>query len=260
MTLRVLTRVKMRDVEARYGRKVVLRGVEWEINSGVTGLLGPNGAGKTTLLHLIAGITRPSAGTITAERADGTAVSSTDQAYGRRIGFVPQHFTFAAEMRVLDTLSYAAWVNGVPRKQCLRSAWEALARVDLTDKADAKVRTLSGGQRQRLGVATALAHEPELLVLDEPTVGLDPGQRLKLREVIAELGTRWPVVISTHLVEDVTHLCARVGILAGGRMAFDDDIDELAALVGHEEGGGRLGSAFEQAYSGIIARLGGAHD
>ncbi|MER7005874.1 ATP-binding cassette domain-containing protein [Dactylosporangium sp. NPDC000555] len=244
------------DVVASYGRRVVLDGLSWQVSAGVTGLLGPNGAGKTTLLHLIAGITTPRRGTITAIGTDGQH-NSKDKGFGKRIGFVPQHFTFAAEMSVRDTISYAAWVNGVPRRACGAAAGQALDRVNLKERADTKVRTLSGGQRQRLGVATALAHEPELLILDEPTVGLDPGQRLNLREVIADIGTRLPVILSTHFVEDVTHLCQRVGILAGGRMVFDDAVEKLAALVADASVDVGLGSPFERAYAGIIERLGG---
>ncbi|XVU26674.1 ATP-binding cassette domain-containing protein [Actinoplanes sp. CA-054009] len=245
--------IEVSGVVAGYGRTEVLRGVDWRIGPGVTGLLGPNGAGKTTLLHLITGITRPRRGVVRAVTG-GVSTESTDPAYGKRIGFLPQHFTFAAEMRVADTVSYAAWVNGLPREQCAAAAERALTQVDLVDRSQDRVKTLSGGQRQRLGVATALAHGPDLLVLDEPTVGLDPSQRLRLREVIAELSSFRPVVVSTHLVEDVTHLCSRVGILANGTMAFDDDIHHLSALVGQTQSAGRLGSPFEQAYAGIIAR------
>jgi ABC-2 type transport system ATP-binding protein len=137
----------------------------------------------------------------------------------------------------------------------MQAARSALEHVDLAGKATARVGALSGGQRQRLGVATALAHEPDLLILDEPTVGLDPTQRLRLREVIASVGASRPVVISTHLVEDVSHLCQRVGILAGGRMAFDDNVNELAALVSKGDKSSRPGSAFEQAYAGIVEGL-----
>jgi ABC-2 type transport system ATP-binding protein len=252
-------RIECEGVTAGYGRVIVLDELRWEIGPGVSGLLGPNGAGKTTLLHLLAGITRPMRGTITAHDGN-TSVTSKQKGYARRIGFVPQHFSFAAEMRVLDTVTYAAWVNGTPRKRCLQAARAALEQVDLAEKADARVRSLSGGQRQRLGVATALAHEPELLILDEPTVGLDPSQRLRLRQVIAAVGTHRPVVISTHMVEDVTHLCQRVGILAAGRMAFDGHVDELAALVAHGDTGHGPGSAFEQAYAGIVERLVGRRD
>jgi ABC-2 type transport system ATP-binding protein len=252
-------KIKLVDVTAGYGRVIVLDGLCWEIGPGVSGLLGPNGAGKTTLLHLIAGVTRPKRGTIT--MYDGvTSVASGQKGYGRRIGFVPQHFSFAGEMRVLDTVTYAAWVNGMPRKRCVSAAQSALDQVDLLERAGTLVGSLSGGQRQRLGVATALAHEPDMLILDEPTAGLDPSQRLRLREVIASVGASRPVIISTHLVEDVTHLCQKVGVLAAGRMAFDDTVEELANLVAEGDGRRGLGSAFEQAYAGIVERLVGRRD
>jgi ABC-2 type transport system ATP-binding protein len=246
-------------ITAGYGRVTVLEDLSWAIGPGVTGLLGPNGAGKTTLLHLLAGFTRPRRGTITAHR-DGDSLTSDRKSYGRRIGFVPQHFTFAGEMTVHDTVSYAAWMHGVPKRICRTAASTALDLVDLTARADARVRTLSGGQRQRLGVATALAHEPDLLLLDEPTVGLDPTQRLRLREVIAGIGADRPVVLSTHLIEDVTHLCERVGILVGGRLAFDDDVDALADLMAGDDGRHGRGSAFEQAYAAVVERLVGRHE
>ena len=237
----------------------MIDGLDWDVGPGVTGLLGPNGAGKTTLLHVISGLHKPTHGSVTMS-AGGNVIGLSDKEFGRNIGFVPQHFSFAGEMRVLDTITYASWVNGTPRKKCLPAAWAALEQVDLVDKAQARVRSLSGGQRQRLGVATALAHDPELLILDEPTAGLDPTQRLKLRAVIASIGTRRPVILSTHLVEDVTHLCQRVGILAAGKIAFYDDVDKLAALVDDEGSGSGLGSPFEKAYASIIDRLVGTYE
>jgi ABC-2 type transport system ATP-binding protein len=241
-------------VTAGYGRVTVLKDLSWQVGPGVTGLLGPNGAGKTTLLHLLAGITRPARGIITARR-DQASVTSDHTGYARRIGFVPQHFTFAGELTVQDTVSYAAWIHGVPKRSCATAGASALALVDLTKLAPSRVRTLSGGQRQRLGVATALAHDPDVLLLDEPTVGLDPTQRLRLRDVIATIGRDRPVILSTHLIEDVTHLCSRVGILVGGRMAFDDDVNALASLISSNNAAPAHGSAFEQAYAGIVAGL-----
>jgi ABC-2 type transport system ATP-binding protein len=204
-------------IVAGYGRRRVLDGVDWDVRPGVTGLLGPNGSGKTTLLSVVVGLLRPRAGSI-AVRGGG------DHA---RFGFVPQRFSMAGGMRLLDAISYTAWVNGVPRDDRDVAARRALAAVDLTDKAGDRVRTLSGGQRQRAGIAAGLAHEPDVLVLDEPTVGLDAGQRWRVRDLIAEIGRTRPVIVSTHLLEDVSYLCARVGVLAGGRLVFDGTVAEL---------------------------------
>ncbi|WP_232213022.1 ABC transporter ATP-binding protein [Saccharomonospora saliphila] len=234
----------------RYGRRTALSGVTWEVPRGVTGLLGPNGAGKTTLLNLLVGLTKPSSGEIV---FSGGGRESA-------VGFVPQQYSTAGEMRVLDTVAYAAWINGVARKECIAAAERALAEVELGNRAGDRVRSLSGGQRQRLGIAAALAHRPQLVVLDEPTSGLDPGQRLRAREVISAIGARYTVVLSTHLIEDIAHVCERVAVLAQGRMAFDGTVDELTALVEDTEGAGSLGSAFERAYESLINTLGGARD
>ncbi len=235
----------------RYGRREALSDVTWTVEPGVTGLLGPNGAGKTTLLNLLVGLRKPTSGSITFTGAGERKAS---------IGFVPQKFSLAGEMRLLDTVAYAAWINGLARADCESAARRALGEVGLADRATHRVRSLSGGQRQRVGIAAALAHDPQLLVLDEPTSGLDPGQRLRAREIIADIGTRYTVVLSTHLIEDIAHVCRRVGVLASGRLAFDGTVDELTALVNDTDSDSTLGSAFERAYDALISRLGGARD
>jgi ABC-2 type transport system ATP-binding protein len=239
-------RIALEKVGFRYGRRPALSEVTWEVRPGVTGLLGPNGAGKTTLLNLLVGLTRPSSGSITI--GDGQKRPS--------VGFVPQRFSTAGELRVVDTVSYAAWVNGVARSECGQAAERALAEVELADRAGDRVRSLSGGQRQRLGIAAALAHRPQLVVLDEPTSGLDPGQRLRAREIISGLGERYTVVLSTHLIEDIANVCERVAVLARGRLVFDGTVADLTALVDGADSSGTLGSPFERAYESLISSLG----
>ncbi|SDC85437.1 ATP-binding cassette domain-containing protein [Actinokineospora iranica] len=240
------------NVGFTYGRKQALSDVNWAVDTGITGLLGPNGAGKTTLLNLLAGLAKPTTGRI--------VVDDTGRSSSPRVGFVPQRFSLAGEMKVRDTVAYAAWVNGVPRKECPDASAKALAAVQLDEFATSRVRSLSGGQRQRLGVAAALAHEPDILVLDEPTVGLDPGQRLRLREVIADLGSSRTVLLSTHLIEDVSHLCKRVGVLAKGKLVFDGTEAELTTMIGDVQLDGTLGSSFERGYLELINRLGGVSE
>lgn len=207
--------VLVRGVVAGYGRTRVLQGIDWDVHAGVTGLLGPNGAGKTTLLSVLVGLLRPSAGSV--------AVVGDDA----RFGFVPQRFSFAGGMRLVDAISYTAWINGVGPDEREEAARRAMAAVDLGGKADDRVKTLSGGERQRAGIAAGLAHDPDVLVLDEPTVGLDPGQRWRVRDLIAEIGRTRPVILSTHLLEDVSYLCERVGVIAGGRLVFDGTVADL---------------------------------
>lgn len=232
------------NVDFFYGRRPALEGVTWHIRPGVTGLLGPNGSGKTTLMNLLVGLTRPKRGEIRFGH-DGPI----------RVGFLPQRFTLAGEMRALEMVAYAAWINGVAYKKCRPAADTALAAVGLSDDARRRCRQLSGGQRQRLGIAAALAHDPQLLVLDEPTVGLDPAQRLQLRQVIAKLGERRTVLLSTHLIEDITHLCRRVGVLADRHVVFDGEREELERLITDTPADGLLGSDFERAYYSLVARL-----
>ncbi|GAA4911643.1 ABC transporter ATP-binding protein [Streptomyces coeruleoprunus] len=251
-------RIVLEQVSFSYRRtrkKNVLEGASWTVDSGVTGLLGPNGAGKTTLLSLIVTLAAPQRGRILVGEYD--VARPADRAEARRLlGFVPQRFSLAGELTVADTVAYAAWVNGVPRRACADAAACALDHVDMGALASRAVRTLSGGERQRVGIAAALAHDPRVLVLDEPTVGLDPGQRLRAREVIARLGEDRTVVLSTHLVEDVAHLCGRVGVLAGGRIAFDGTFAALEGLIEDSDGGSRYGSPFERAYDALISRMG----
>lgn len=248
-------RIVLDDVGFSYRRKKrVLDGVSWSIEPGVTGLLGPNGAGKTTLLSLLVTLASPQQGRILIGEYD-VAETAGRNAARRLLGFVPQRFSLANELTVADTVAYSAWVNGVARRDCADAAREALELVDLGALSAQKVRTLSGGQRQRVGIAAALAHDPRILVLDEPTVGLDPGQRLRAREVIARLGEDRTVVLSTHLVEDVAHLCGHVGVLAAGRIAFDGTFAELEGLVDGSAEGSKYGSNFERAYDVLIARM-----
>jgi ABC-2 type transport system ATP-binding protein len=207
--------VRVQGIVAGYGRSRVLHGIDWDVHTGVTGLLGPNGAGKTTLLSVLVGLLHPSAGSVAVMGGDA------------RLGFVPQRFSFAGGMRLIDAISYTAWINGVGQDDREAAARRALAAVDLTGKSGDQVKTLSGGERQRAGMAAGLAHEPDVLVLDEPTVGLDAGQRWRVRDLIAEIGRTRPVILSTHLLEDVSYLCERVGVISGGRLVFDGTVADL---------------------------------
>lgn len=248
-------RVRFEDVSYRYGRKPALTGVTWSFGKGVTGLLGPNGAGKTTLLSLLVTLLRPRSGTLTIGDCDLSKPGHRHRAR-RSLGFVPQRFSLAPEMRVHDTVAYAGWVHGLQDAECVAAAYRALEDVGLADQAHDRVRTLSGGQRQRLGLAAALSHDPSVVVLDEPTVGLDPGQRLRMRERIAAVGRQRTVIISSHLMEDIEHLCQQVGVLAHGRLVFAGSSHDLDALIDSTDtGGATLGSRFERAYDILIERL-----
>jgi ABC-2 type transport system ATP-binding protein len=240
-------------VSFRYGRRPALREVSLELAHGITGLLGPNGAGKSTLLALLATLTVPHEGTVRVFGHD-TARRRGREAARRRIGVLPQRFSLVPSMTVLDTVAYAAWMNGIDSRRCRERAEAVLCEVELVDHLSRRVRSLSGGQRQRIGIAAALVHDPELLVLDEPTVGLDPVVRVQLRRLLHRLATGRVVMLSTHMVEDVVQLCTRVAVLDAGRLVYDGATAELAEASNATGAGAGLASPLELAYERLLAR------
>jgi ABC-2 type transport system ATP-binding protein len=250
---------QVRDVTFSYRGRRALTGASCAIERGVTTLIGPNGSGKTTFIKCLVGLLTPSSGTITVlgtEISDRTARRAAQQ----RIGFVPQNPSLPTLARVRDVVGYAGWLSGVPRGRLGSKVEAALGLLRLEDLADRRVRALSGGQRQRLALATGVVHDPDLLVLDEPTVGLDPGQRLSLREVIRDIGRTRAVVLSTHLTEDAQYLTDSVAVLVQGRVRYQGSLDGLTALEEAVGSGDRPGSAFERAYDGLVVSLGGPRD
>jgi len=232
-----------------YGGHRVLHDLTWHVRQGVTGLLGPSGAGKTTLLSLLVTINRPRTGRILVGENDlGTAAGR--QAARKVIGYLPQHFSLVRGMRVRDTVAYAAWLNGVPYTWSFRAAGDALVQVGLTDQEHCRVHNLSPGMRQRLGIASALAHEPAVLVLDDPTGGLEASRRRQLRETVHEISRDRTVVLSTQRVENVAHLCDDIAILDEGRMRFSGSSRELTSLV--ECTAEDAGSQVERAYDHFL--------
>jgi len=215
----------------RYGATTALAGLDLEIGPGVTGLLGPNGAGKTTLLRCLATALAPDSGRIEAFGLD-PAVAGQRTELRRRLGYLPQdpglypNFTAFA---LLDYVAVLKELTDAPRRRA--EVCRVLAEVGLEDQARVTVRKLSGGMRQRLGLAQALLGDPALLVLDEPTVGLDPEQRMLFRALISRLGETRTVLLSTHQTEDVGALCERVVVLRQGREVFDGTPRALAALA-----------------------------
>ena len=217
-------------VARSFGRTQALHPLDLTIGRGVVGLLGPNGAGKTTMLRLLATSLTPSVGRITVAGHDVTADVAQRTAARRRIGYLPQEVSFPRGMTSAGFLDYIAvlkeWGAARPRRLEVE---RVLALVQLSDLGTKRVSALSGGQRRRLAIAQALIGSPELLILDEPTTGLDPEQRVLLRGLLGGLpGT---VLISTHQTEDVSALCDRVLVMDAGSLRFDGSVAELILLA-----------------------------
>jgi ABC-2 type transport system ATP-binding protein len=223
--------VQARDLRLRYGRTTALAGVSFTLGDGVTGLLGPNGAGKTTLLRIIATAIPPDHGDLSVLGSD-PRTGPGRLAVRRRLGYLPQDPGFHPNFTAFEFVDYVAILKELTeRRSRHEEVRRVLAEVGLDGQRRKRVRTLSGGMRQRLGLAAALIGGPELLILDEPTVGLDPEQRLRFRELVAALGEGRTVLLSTHQTEEVMMLCQRVIVLDRGAVRFEGRPAELAALA-----------------------------
>ncbi len=221
-------------VAKRYGNVRALDGVTLDVGAGLTGLLGPNGAGKTTLMRMAATVLAPDAGRVTLLGRDpGRAADRVE--VRRRLGYLPQEPGFYRSFTAFEFVDYVAILKEMADRRTRHDeVRRVLGLVDLGDQASTRVKNLSGGMRRRLALAQALLGEPDLLLLDEPTAGLDPEQRLRFREVISQLPNVPTVLLSTHQTEDVEALCERVVVLAEGRVRFDGPPPALAATAaGH---------------------------
>ena len=207
----------------RYGETLAVNAVGFSIGGGeIVGLLGHNGAGKTTIMKMLTGYLEPSAGQA---RVDGIDVAERPEQVRQRLGYLPENCPVYPEMTVVDYLDYVAGLRGVAdRARALR---DVLAATDLAGRAFDAIGTLSRGYQQRVGVAQAIVHQPQLLILDEPTNGLDPSQTQHMRELIHRLAKKATVILSTHIMQEVDAVCDRVMILRGGELAVDEQLDAL---------------------------------
>lgn len=242
--------VQVESLTYRYGRKVVLNDISWSIGRGVTALLGPNGSGKTTLLKCIVGLLTPVSGRVALLESTGTTSTTTTA----DVGYVPQSAQLPSWSKVADIVGYAAWLSGVPDDAISVSVDRTLTALDLLDLRGTRIRALSGGQRQRVAIASGIVHDPSVLVLDEPSVGLDPGQRLRVRRTIEAIGRERSVVLSTHLIEDVQHVADTVAVLVGGAVRFSGPVSEFSSNVSSARPG--PGTEFERAYDELMTALG----
>ncbi len=225
-------------VSKQYQNRIAVDRVSATLQKGVYGLLGANGAGKTTLMRMLCGILKPTGGTIT---FDGMDVS--EEAYRAVLGYLPQDFGYYPEFSALDFLLYLAALKGIPKAQAKRRSRELLALVSLQEAEKKKIKTFSGGMKQRLGIAQALLNDPKLLILDEPTAGLDPKERVRFRDFIQTLGKDSIVLLSTHIVSDIEHIADEILMMKAGQLIYrgnwaheKGDLEEFYLQQFEEEG------------------------
>lgn len=237
----------------RYGQATAVDGVTFELVPGVTALLGPNGAGKSTLMRMLATGSKASVGLI---RHHGLTVTDKNvRAYRSRLGYLPQKPSWHGWMTVEETVCYFAWMRGVPRAKRPAAVEQAVESVGLTSRRRQRLASLSGGMVQRALLAQAVVHRPEVLILDEPSVGLDPEQRFELRRIIRGIHPGGAVLISTHVLEDVAPLADRMMIINHGRLRFDgllSDVTDAAQAERRSE----HSSSLESAYLRIVSEEG----
>jgi ABC-2 type transport system ATP-binding protein len=223
--------VEITDVRKRFGRTTALSGLSFDAPAGITGLLGPNGAGKTTLLRMVATVLAPDAGQIRLLGWD-PSVSDERLAIRRRLGYMPQEPGFHRSFTAFEFVDYIAILKEMTDRRARHDeVRRVLALVGLESVMDRKIKALSGGMRRRVALGQALLGDPDLLVLDEPTAGLDPEQRLRFREIVSERAGERTVVLSTHQTEDVAALCPRVVVMLDGSVLFEGTPKELTGVA-----------------------------
>ncbi len=213
--------ISISDLTKTYSGKVqALRGIDLEIGSGMFGLVGPNGAGKTTLMRILAGLVRPTSGAV---RVLGNDVTTPQGKLATKavLGYLPQELGLYPNLTAREFLDYIAILKGVTDRSTRRQqVTEVLQQVRLSDEADRQLKTYSGGMKRRVGIAQALLGDPQLLIVDEPTSGLDPEERVRLRNLLSDMAARRTVILSTHIVEDISQSCNDLVVIAHGRVLF----------------------------------------
>jgi len=219
--------IQIRNLSKYYGKKQALYNINLNIKPGMFGLLGRNGAGKTTLMKTVATLLKKQEGSIT---VCGIPVEKAAEVR-KIIGYLPQDFNMYGSMTVYQALDYLGILSGMSRLERKERITTLLMQVNLAEHSGKRVRALSGGMKQRLGIAQALLHDPKVLIVDEPTAGLDPEERVRFRNLLCEVAENKTVILSTHIVGDVEATCTDIAVLDKGRLLFDGTVSELCSLA-----------------------------
>lgn len=213
--------LKISNLTKQYAGKTAIDHISCSLTPGITGLLGANGAGKSTLMRMVCGVMKPTDGVIMLDRYD-----VTQKEYRNQIGYLPQDFGYYPEFTGMEFLLYVAALKGLDGQTAKTRSMELLEQVNLENDAQKKIKTYSGGMKRRLGIAQTLLNRPKLIVLDEPTAGLDPKERVRFRHIFEQLGKDSIVLLSTHIVSDIEKCADRVMVIKDGQKVFDGTEEE----------------------------------
>lgn len=216
--------IQIQALKKNYGQKAALDNISLTIGNGMFGLLGRNGAGKTTLMQILSTLREPTSGTVTFNEIP----LEDTQKIRSLIGYLPQEFSLYPDMSVLEIMRYLAALSDLPMEVQRQRIPDLLQRVNLWEDRGKKVRKLSGGMKRRLGIAQALLHDPQVLIADEPTVGLDPQERLRFYALLNEFSSNRIVIVSSHIVSDIETVCEKVAVLDAGKLLFTGTVEDLA--------------------------------
>lgn len=226
-----MNNIVIKDVNKTYdGKTYALKNINLEINNGMFGILGRNGSGKSTLMNMLSTILQQSSGTI---EINNISLTQTKQ-IRKMIGYLPQDFDFYPNMKVEEALYYLGILSNISKNQLKSRITEVLEKVNLISYRRQKIKRLSGGMKKRLGVAQAIMHDPSIIIVDEPTAGLDPEERVRLRNLLSHLAKYKIVIISTHIVSDIASTCEQIAILEQGSLAYTGSIYTLMQDSNHK--------------------------
>ena len=220
--------LQLQDLRKQYGEKCAVNNVSANLAPGVYGLLGANGAGKTTLMRMICGVLKPTSGSI---RLNGKTVEQLGEQYYTHLGYMPQDFGFYPDFTAREFMLYMAAVKGLDKRLAKKRTENLLHMVNLSDVADKKIKSYSGGMKQRLGIAQAELNSPSILILDEPTAGLDPKERVRFRNLISDFAKEKIVILSTHIVSDVSYIADTILMMKQGHFLLQEPMSTVTDSI-----------------------------
>lgn len=220
--------LQLQDLRKQYGEKCAVNNVSANLAPGIYGLLGANGAGKTTLMRMICGVLKPTSGSI---RLNGKTVEQLGEQYYTHLGYMPQDFGFYPDFTAHEFMLYMAAVKGLDKRLAKKRTENLLHMVNLSDVADKKIKSYSGGMKQRLGIAQAELNSPAILILDEPTAGLDPKERVRFRNLISDFAKEKIVILSTHIVSDVSYIADTILMMKQGRFLLQEPMSTVTDSI-----------------------------